>query len=846
MYFSRNLSSNSGPLSLTSLLNSEIRGLVQQRQHTEALQLYSNNPTFHTTRFTYPSLLKACASLSNIQYGQIIHSNIITAGLCSDHFITASLINMYVKCGPLTDALHVFDQLPEKSGHDITVWNSIMDGYFRFGCHEEGVAQFYRMQLFGVRPDAYSLCILLGDGHIGYRVGKHIHGYIIRNMLNADPFLETALIDMYFSCGTPTVAWSVFKELKDKSNVVAWNVVIRGFAENGLWENSLESYLLAKNENVKLVSHSFTSAVSACSQCESLSFGVQVHCDVIKVGFDYDPYVLTSLMTMYAKCQSVEFAEKVFSQVSDKGIEVWNALISAYVGNGYAYNVLAVYKQMRSCRILPDSFTFLNVLTSSSTVGIYDIGRSMHTEIVKVAAESNITIQSALLTMYCKFGETDNASLIFCTMKERDVVTWGSMISGFNQNSKYKEALDFFRAMEANGVKPDSDIMASIISTCTGLDKVELGCGIHGFVIKSGLELDLFVASSLLDMYAKFGFPERAGNVFSEMSVKNLVSWNSIISGYCKNDLPELSIRLFSQIMGNGFYPDSFSFTSVLVAISTVAALLKGKSVHGYLIRLCIPFDIQVENALIDMYIKCGFLKYSESIFQNMSQATLVTWNTMIAGYGSYGACFKAIKLFNEMQSCGVEPDHITFLSLLSSCNHSGLVQEGLQLFQLMKNEYGIDPRMDHYVNIVDLYGRAGRLDDAYVFVKKMPIDPDRSVWLSLLSSCRNHQNIELGEIVANNLLNMEPCGGSNYVQLLNLYGDAELWDRAANLRASMKEKGLKKTPGCSWIEVRNKVDVFFSGSCSSPMTNEMYDTLSSLKRNMIKKGANYELLLEQ
>ncbi|KDP35705.1 hypothetical protein JCGZ_10477 [Jatropha curcas] len=716
---------------------------------------------------------------------------------------------MYVKCGSLTDAVQVFDKLPDSgvTVQDVTIWNSIIDGYFRYRYLKEGLVQFHRMQSLGVRPDAFSLCILLGERNalLGYKEGKQIHGYVVRNLLSGDPFLETALLDMYLSCGRTTDAWYSFIELKDKSNIVAWNVMIGGFGENGCWEKSLVLCILAKNENVKLVSASYTSTLSACCQGEFASFGKQVHCEVIKVGFEYDPYVRTSLLTMYAKCQMIECAEKVFIEASNKEIELWNAMISAYVGNGCAYDALKSYKKLRFCEILPDSFTISNILSSSSLVGLYDFGRSIHTDLVKRPIQKNITVQSALLNMYSKCGNSNDANSIFITMRGRDVVAWGSMISGFCQNKKYREAVELFRAMEGDGVKPDSDILASIINACTGLEKVDMGSMMHGFVIISGLELDVFVASSLVDMYSKFAFLKKAETVFSDMPLKNLVAWNSMISCYHWNGLPELSIDLFSQILKNGCSPDFVSFTSVLVAISSVAAPLKGKSVHGYLIRLWIPLDLEVENALIDMYMKCGFLKYAQYIFLNMSDKSLVTWNTMISGYGSHGEGLKAIRLFDEMTNSGTRPDDVTFLSLLSSCSHSGLIEEGLNLFELMKMKYEIEPRMEHYVNVVDLLGRAGHLDDACTFVKNMPIEPDRSIWLSLLCSCRIHHNLKLGELVANKLLALEPSSGSNYVQLLNLYGEAELWDRAAHVKTSMKEKGLKKTPGCSWIEVKNE-----------------------------------------
>ncbi|TXG49949.1 hypothetical protein EZV62_025824 [Acer yangbiense] len=831
-----------------TLINSKIRDLVKQKQYLEALKLYSKNPNFpiSTTKFTFPSLLKACASISNLYNGKTLHATITYMGLQSDDpYITASLINMYVKCGSLENAVKVFDELSEREvcTRDVTVWNSMIDGHFRFGRILEGIGQFCRMQRLDVKPDAYSLSILLGvcnNGILGCKAGKQMHGYILRNMFNGDPFLDTAIVDMYLSCGQFAYAWCVFDKLGDKSSVIVWNVMIGGFCEKGLWECSLELYSLAKNESVKFLSTSFSTALSACGNSEDVSFGMQVHCDVIKMGFQSNPYVCTSLLTMYAKCKLVEDAEGIFYQILDKEIELWNAMISAYVNNGRAYDALEIYNQMRVNAIPSDAFTILNIFSSTSMIGLHDFGRSVHAELIKKPIESNIVIQSALLTMYAKCGSNADANLVFSTMEERDVVAFGSVISGFCRISKFEEALGFFRAMEADGVKPDSDVMVSVISACSGLENVDLGGQIHGFVIKNGFQLDLFVASSLIDMYSKCGFLDSAEKVFSGMPHKSLVTWNSMISCYCRNGLPEHSIKLFPQILQHGFHPDSVSITTVLGAISSVAALIQGKIVHGYLTRLEIRCDIQMENALIDMYIKCGFLKYARYIFQNMFPKDLVTWNSMIAGYGSHGESLKAMRLFDEMKRSGIRPDDVTFLCLLSSCNHSGLIEAGQNLFQSMKTEYGIEPKMEHYVNMVDLLGRAGHLDEAYEFVRSMPVEPDRSIWLSLLCACRAHRNVELGELAAQNLLKLEPSIGSNYVHLLNLYGEAELWDKAADLRASMKEKGLKKHPGCSWIEVKNRVDVFLSGDSSSPRTTEIYETLNSLRRNMRKKVDNH------
>lgn len=837
---------------VSASINSKIKALVQHGKYSQALELYSktHHSSLTTTKFTFPSLLKACASLSNLYIGRTIHASIVTMGLRSDPYIATSLINMYMKCGSLTSALQMFDKMSESgdSVPDITVWNSVIDGYFKYGRFEEGLGQFCRMQELGIRADGYSLSIVLVicDKLSWYMAGRQIHGYIIRNMFEGDPYLETELIGMYSSCNRPEKAWSLFGKLENRSNIVAWNVMIRGFVENGMWEKSLELYSLAKNESCKLDSASFTGTFIACSHGEVPTFGRQVHCEVIKVNFQDDPYVSSALLTMYAKAGSVDDAVKVFDRVPGKEVEVWNAMISAYMSNGHAYDALRLYNKMKEGEIPVDSFTISSLLSGCCIVGSDDFGRTVHGEIIKRSMQNNVAIQSALLTMYCKCGNTIDADSVFHRMKERDVVAWGAMISGFCQNGRFKDALNLFRAMEAEGLKADSDVMASVISAGLGMENTELCCLIHGFAIKRGLELDVFVASSLVDMYSKLGFAENAEIVFSRMPNKNLVAWNSMIACYSRNALPEMSISLLPQILKHGFYPDSVSITTVLVAVSSVAALLKGKAVHAYQIRLQIPLDLQVENALIDMYVKGGCLKYAQLIFENMPRRNLVTWNSIIAGYGSNGDCKEAVRLFKEMKRFETVPDEVTFLALITSCSHSGMVEEGLNLFRTMKIEYGLEPRMEHYTSVVDLLGRAGCLDDAYRFIQEdMPIEADRSVWLCLLFACRAHQNMELAELAADNLLKMEPGRGSNYVPLLSLYGEVEMWDRAANLRASMKERGLKKSPGCSWIEVKNRVDVFFSGDSSSPRRSDIYETLSTLKSNMEGKECSYEEIEE-
>lgn len=826
---------------LIQSINSDIKTLVQQGQHFKALQLYINEPTFpwSAPRFTFPPLLKAIACLPNLCYGETIHATIITLGLQFDPYITTSLINTYVKCGSINNAVKLFN-LALKSEvlvGDVTVWNSMIDGYFKNGYIEEGLSRFHQMQILGTKPDKFSLTIVLGvcSDHSTYMKGKKIHGYIVRNMFLSDPFVATALVDMYSKFGKPMKAWYVFWELENKQNSATWNAMIGGFCGNRMWERGLELYRLLKCENLPLDSTSLSCLLTTCTQCKDVEFGDQLHGDIIKMGFNSYPYVCTSLITMYAKCSFIKDAEKVFCFSSKTKTEMWNAIISANIDNSCAHEALKVYHQMRLNAILSDSFTMSRLLAGCYMSGLFDLGWGLHGELMKRPMQHNIIVQSALLKMYSTRGSIEDAESVFSTMIDKDVVAWGSLVSALCQNMKFNKGVELFGAMRADGVKPDPYIVENILSACKGLNDIKLGRAIHGLVTKIGFVSDAYVASSLIDMYSVWGSQDMVENIFSGVARKNLGVWNSMISFYCHIELPNKSIDLLPKVIEHGLHPDCITITGILGAISSVAALLKGKAVHGYQIRLEIS-NLHVDNALIDMYIKCGSLIYSERLFFSLSQRNLITWNLMVAGYGSHGKCLQAIMVFEEMRKIGIKPDDVTFLSLISACNHSGLVSTGLQLFQSMEVEHQIEPKMEHYVIVVDLLGRAGCLVDAYNLVQNMPIKPDRNVWLCLLSACRAHRNVELGELAAHELLKMEPSRGSNYVQLVNIYGECGLRDRSVNLRAKMRQEGLKKSPGCSWIEVRDKVTTFFSGDTSSPSTIDVYEMLENLKSNMEKQ----------
>lgn len=712
----------------------------------------------------------------------------------------------------------------------------MLNGYFQCSQPHKALFLLREMQLSGFKPDGHSLTILLkgtSDRHLSLDHGKQAHAYVVTNGLEVDPYLVTALIDMYSKCGDIVRAFKVFDGSFDKS-ISMWNAMIVGFYRHNMWERSLELFAQMRFEHFVVESATVSSVLMACSIGEAADFGEGVHCCVVKMGLELYPYVSNSLVVMYGKLGFVDDAERVFYGVADKRIELWNAIASVYTSRGLAYEALDVYNQMRLNGILPDSITVSNMLSACSLTGFWEFGRRIHGYLIKRPQFLNMAVvQSSLITMYMKSGIVESATALFASTKDRDLVTWGSMIVGFCQNQNFDQALDLFNQLRAEELSLDATIIASTAAACTGLEFLELGCQIHCHAIKIGTNDDQLVGSALIDMYSKLGLPQLAGKTFSFLPYKNLVVLNSMISGYSRNGLLDESVSTFSEITGLGLVPDQISITSVLASVSSFAALEKGKMIHGYQVRNGILCDILVENALLDMYMKCGCLNYAQIIFEKMQIRNIISWNTMISGYGSHGHCTKAIELFEEMEKSEILPDDTTFLSLLSSCSHSGSIEEGHKIFESMNMRYRIVPKMEHYANMVDLLARAGKLNEAYSFTLRTPIEPDESVWLCLLSACRNYRCSEIGEVVADKLLKLKPRESGSYMQVLKFYMEMGLKDEAAKVRMEMKREGTTKNPGCSWIEAKNKVEVFHSGDSSSMLTEHIHFVLRGLKRIM-------------
>ncbi|XP_057866535.2 pentatricopeptide repeat-containing protein At1g08070, chloroplastic-like [Cryptomeria japonica] len=431
-----------------------------------------------------------------------------------------------------------------------------------------------------------------------------------------------------------------------------------------------------------------------------------------------------------------------------------------------------------------------------------------------------------------------DARKLFDDMTERDLLSWNMIIRAYGRHEFPQEALVLFYQMQRTGVQPDHFTFASILPVCAKLGALEQGFQIHQRVTRSGFGLDFVVHSALMDMYAKCGSMQKALELFDRMPQRDVVSWTAIIAGYAQNGLAEKALEAYQQMQQRGVQPDQFTFASILPACAKMGALEHGMNIHQSIRESGHLSNCIVQSALIDMYAKCGSIKKARKLFDTMHRRDVVSWTAMIAGYAMHGYCKDALKLFQLMMHSGTQPNHASFVCVLFACSHVGLLDEGCKLFNCMSDSYCIMPKMDHYVCMVDLLGRAGYLEEAFNFIIKMPIKLDTVVWISLLGSCRLHKDIGLGEFTASLLFETYPVNTAAYNLMSKVYAEVGRWGDFQKVRRLMKDRGIKKMPGCSWIEVDKRVHVFLARDRSHPQTQKIYAKLEELSLEM--KAAGY------
>lgn len=388
------------------------------------------------------------------------------------------------------------------------------------------------------------------------------------------------------------------------------------------------------------------------------------------------------------------------------------------------------------------------------------------------------------------------------------------------------------------GHQVDSETYSLLLQDSIFKKHYQYGKRIHSQMVIVGFIPNEYLNIKLLILYAKSGDLITAHILFNNLLTPNVISWNAMISGYVQKGLEEKGLNLYYKMRQNGFTPDQFTFASVFRACATLATLEQGKRAHGVLIKTQISGNLVVNSALIDMYFKCSCLYDGHLVFNKAQDKNVVTWTSLISGYGQHGRVKEVLDMFNRMINEKFRPNNVTFLVVLSACSHGGLVKEGWEYFHSMRKNYKIAPGEKHYAAMVDILGRSGRLDEAFEFVKSAPCKDHPVIWGALIQACKVYGNMDMVKIAAKKYFELETDNVGKYVVLSNAYATFSQWDNVAEIRNGLKELGMKKEPGYSMIEVQKKIHFFFMGHNMHEETNKIYEVIKDL--NYILKDSSY------
>ncbi|KAK1410195.1 hypothetical protein QVD17_36730 [Tagetes erecta] len=686
--------------------------------------------------------------------------------------------------------------------------HSLSVGHFKAGAFDEVLRVYlnFRQRKVGIHGSAFTLCLKSCIQLCRLDFGKAIHVDILKFGLNTDRFVGSSLIGFYAVCKDMVDARKVFDEIAER-DIVAYTSLITGYTRSNDHHAAYKAFALVQcmmDDNLEPNRVTLVSLLQAASNPRLLNHGESVHAYAVRRGVScFDEVFKTSLMDMYVKCGALHKAALVFSQISTKTTACWNVLINGYLKSCQPFEALNLFLLMGQEGHKFDLISLANGVLSCANLGLLRVGKSIHGYMFRTEVQLDVVTNTSLIDMYSKCNSCEKAREIFDAMKDKDVISYNVLMAGYLHNGHAREAIKSFHNMRRFGLTENEATVLTIVSAYSDLKDVRQGRSIHGFVITHGFESKTDVANQVMYLYVKCEHIDYARQVFDQIKHKDLVSWTSMMMGYENLGHANKVITLFYKMTNSEkqHNPDLVTLTCLLQAFSRLGCVRQIKEIHCHVIRASMENEITIMNSLLTNYSKCGLYKTSKELFGQMGTKCIASWNTMIAASGMHGDCVGALDLINQMKKQNVVPDDVTFMSALSSCSHAGLVEEGLNLFKMMTEEYGLVPGEEHYGCVVDLLGRAGQLKEAFDFLKCVPARQSGSALCALVSACRVHGNSEMGEVLGRWLLDFDPENSRSYGLVSSLYAESERWSEAARIRVTAKQRGLKTTTGCSMIE---------------------------------------------
>ncbi|TKW36401.1 hypothetical protein SEVIR_2G438200v4 [Setaria viridis] len=676
-----------------------------------------------------------------------------------------------------------------------------------------------------VSPTAFSAVVARSDPN----TLPALHGLAVASGLHAFAPVTNSLAARYAKAGSfPAASWVFATALERDAS--SYNTILSAIPDP---EDALAfAARMLRSGDVRPDAVTFTVALSLSASRGELGFVRQLHALASRAGQAADVFVCNALVTAYSRGGSLDAARKMFDQMPARDLVSWNAMVCGLTQDGDCpAEVIRVFLRMlKDGGARPDRISVCSVIPACGSEGELELGRQIHGFAMKLGVEGHVSIGNVLVAMYYKCGSPGCARKLFELMGERDVISWTTMISMDGD-----DAVALFNGMRRDRVAPNEVTFVAMLSAMPGDCPAREGQMIHAVCLKTGVSNKAAAANSLITMYAKLQCMDDARMVFNLTPHPEIIAWNALISGYAQNEKCEDALEVFSSMV-KSMKPNETTFASVLSAVTSVETvpMAYGQMYHCQTLKLGLGTSEYVSGTLIDLYAKRGSLEESWKAFSETIHRSLIAWTAIISANSKHGNSDAVISLFNDMVRSGIAPDGVVLLSVLTACRYSGFVSLGREIFNSMAAKHGADLWPEHYACVVDMLGRAGRLEEAEELMLQMPSGPSISALQSLLGACRIHGNTDIGERIAGVLTETEPTESGAYVLLSNIYAEKGDWGAVATVRRQMRERGVKKEVGFSWVDAGGVGDSlhlhkFSSDDTSHPRTEEIYRVAEGL-----------------
>ncbi|XP_010485089.1 PREDICTED: pentatricopeptide repeat-containing protein At5g52850, chloroplastic-like [Camelina sativa] len=783
-------------------------------------------------------ILSFCESNSS-RIGLHIHCPVIKFGLLNNLDLCNNLLSLYLKTDSIWNARKLFDEMPQRT---VFAWTVMISAYTKSKEFVSAVSLFGEMMASGTHPSEFTFSSVIRScaGLRDLSHGARVHGSVIKTGFLGNSVIGSSLTDLYSKCGKLKEARELFSSLQN-ADTISWTMMISSLVEARKWREALQLYFDMIKVGVSPNEFTFVKLLGASSFL-GLEFGKMIHSNIIVRGVPLNVVLKTSLIDFYSRFSLMEDSLRVLNSTGEQDVFLWTSVVSGFVRNLRAKEAIGTFLQMRDLGLQPNNFTYSAILSLCSSIRSLELGKQIHSQMIKVGLEGNTDVGNALVDMYMKCSASEVEALgVFAAMISPNVISWTTLILGLVDHGFEQDCFGLLMEMVAQGVEPNGVTLSGVLRACSKLKSIRQVLEIHGYLLRRHVDGEIIIGNSLVDAYASLNKVDYAWKATRLMDRRDDITYTSLVTRFNELGKYEMALSVISHMFADGIRMDPVSLTGFISASANLGALLNGKHLHCYSEKSGFSSSVSVSNSLVDMYGKCGLLEDAKKVFEEIAMPDVVSWNGMVSALASNGCISSALSAFEDMRMKGFEPDSVTFVILLSACSNGRLTEMGLEYFQSMKDTYNIEPQIEHYVHLVGILGRAGRLEEATGVLETMQLKPNAMIFKTLLRASRYHGNLSLGEDMANKGLALAPSDPAFYILLADLYEESGKPELAQKTRNLMSEKGLGKKPSQSSVEVQGKVHSFVSEDVTTMVkTSGIYAEIESIKEEIKRFGSSY------